>query len=92
MSVDGDVDAVALGDLVVSIDAVEATDWLASVCERMEAAARLHIALHDALPVLPRMTAFRSLQDGGFAFTEEDVDRLVPVLLEGQEIGGSPVC
>ena len=86
LSVDGEVDAVSLGDLVVSIDAVEATDWLAGVCERMEAPARLHIALHDALPTLPRMTAFRSLQDGGFAFAEEDVARLVPVLLEGQEI------
>ncbi|MEC7411470.1 MAG: hypothetical protein VYE08_02435, partial [Candidatus Thermoplasmatota archaeon] len=86
LSVDGEVDAVSLGDLVVSIDAVEATDWLAGVCERMEAHARLHIALHDALPTLPRMTAFRSLQDGGFAFAEEDVARLVPVLLEGQEI------
>ncbi|MEC7280052.1 MAG: hypothetical protein VXV98_08485, partial [Candidatus Thermoplasmatota archaeon] len=86
LSVDGEVDAVSLGDLVVSIDAVEATDWLAGVCERMEAPARLHIALHDALPALPRMTAFRSLQDGGFAFAEEDVARLVPVLLEGQEI------
>jgi hypothetical protein len=86
LSVDGEVDAVSLGDLVVSIDAVEATDWLAGVCERMEAPARLHIALHDALPALPRMTAFRSLQDGGFAFSGEDVARLVPVLLEGQEI------
>ena len=86
LSVDGEVDAVSLGDLVVSIDAVEATDWLAGVCERMEAPARLHIALHDALPALPRMTAFRSLQDGGFTFAEEDVARLVPVLLEGQEI------
>ena len=86
LSVDGEVDAVSLGDLVVSIDAVEATDWLAGVCERMEAPARLHIALHDALPALPRMTAFRSLQDGGFVFAEEDVARLVPVLLEGQEI------
>lgn len=86
LSVDGEVDAVSLGDLVVSIDAVEATDWLAGVCERMEAPARLHIALHDALPTLPRMTAFRSLQDGGFVFAQEDVARLVPVLLEGQEI------
>ena len=86
LSVDGEVDAVSLGDLVVSIDAVEATDWLAGVCERMEAPARLHIALHDALPTLPRMTAFRSLQDGGFVFAEEDVTRLVPLLLEGQEI------
>ena len=86
LSVDGEVDAVALGDLVVSIDAVEATDWLAGVCGRMEAPARLHIALHDALPFTPRITAFRSLQDSGFAFSSDDVDRLVPVLLEGQEI------
>jgi len=86
LSVDGEVDAVALGDLVVSIDAVEATDWLGSVCERMEAPARLHIALHDALPSTPRLTAFRSLQDSNFAFSSEDVDRLVHVLLHGQEI------
>ena len=86
LSVDGEVDAVALGDLVVSIDAVEATDWLASVCERMEAPARLHIALHDALPSSPRLSAFRSLQDSGFTFSGDDVDRLAHLLLDGQEI------
>ncbi|DAC32794.1 MAG TPA: hypothetical protein D7I05_07400, partial [Candidatus Poseidoniales archaeon] len=31
LSVDGEVDANALGDLVVAIDSVEATDWLAGV-------------------------------------------------------------
>jgi len=86
LSVDGEVDAVALGDLVVSIDAVEATDWLGNVCERMEAPARLHIALHDALPSSPRLIAFRSLQDDDFVFSGEDVERLAPVLFDGQEI------
>ena len=86
LSVDGEVDANALGDLVVAIDSVEATDWLAGVCERMEAPARLQIAVHASLPFSPRMTAFRSLQDSGFSFSVEAFDDLIPVMLEGQEI------
>lgn len=86
LSVDGEVDAQTLADLVVRIDAVEATDWLSSVCERMEAPARLTIAVHGSLPSGPRLTAFRSLQDSGFSFPDEAFNDLVSVLLEGQEI------
>ena len=38
------------------------------------------------------MTAFRSLQDGGFVFAEEDVARLVPVLLEGRKFDAFLRC
>ena len=86
LSVDGEVDAQTLGDLVVRIDAAEANDWLSSACKRMEAPARLHIALHSSLPSGPRMTAFRSLQDNGFSFPPETFDDLASLLLEGQEI------